>query len=180
MEAAGPLKDRSVLIAGAGLLGLTACAMARQAGASKITCLEPDPHRRDRALAFGATAAVAPNDLGLDEFDVFLELSGANAAWELAFDRLALGARAVLIGAVFPGPDTRINMERIVRRMITIRGIHNYAPRHLEAAVSFLAEHGRHVPLAEMVSEWFDLADHVNALKAASLPGATRIGFRNN
>jgi len=36
------------------------------------------------------------------------------------------------------------------------------------------------VPLAEMVSEWFDLADHVNALKAASLPGATRIGFRNN
>ena len=180
MEAAGPLKDRSVLIAGAGLLGLTACAMARQAGASKITCLEPDPHRRDRALAFGATAAVAPNDLGLDEFDVFLELSGANAAWELAFDRLALGARAVLIGAVFPGPDTRINMERIVRRMITIRGIHNYASRHLEAAVSFLAEHGRHVPLAEMVSEWFDLADHVNALKAASLPGATRIGFRNN
>ena len=180
MEAAGLLKDRSVLIAGAGLLGLTACAMARQAGASKITCLEPDPHRRDRALAFGATAAVAPNDLGLDEFDVFLELSGANAAWELAFDRLALGARAVLIGAVFPGPDTRINMERIVRRMITIRGIHNYAPRHLEAAISFLAEHGRHVPLAEMVSEWFDLADHVNALKAASLPGATRIGFRNN
>lgn len=180
MEAAGPLKDRSVLIAGAGLLGLTACAMARQAGASNITCLEPDPHRRDRALAFGATAAVAPNDLGLDEFDVFLELSGANAAWELAFDRLALGARAVLIGAVFPGPDTRINMERIVRRMITIRGIHNYAPRHLEAAISFLAEHGRHVPLAEMVSEWFDLADHVNALKAASLPGATRIGFRNN
>ena len=180
MEAAGPLKDRSVLIAGAGLLGLTACAMARQAGASKITCLEPDPHRRDRALAFGATAAVAPNDLGLDEFDVFLELSGANAAWELAFDRLALGARAVLIGAVFPGPDTRINMERIVRRMITIRGIHNYAPRHLEAAISFLAEHGRHVPLAEMVSEWFDLADHVNALKAASLPGAPRIGFRNN
>lgn len=180
MEAAGPLKDRSVLIAGAGMLGLTACAMARQAGASKITCLEPDPHRRDRALAFGATAAVAPNDLGLDEFDVFLELSGANAAWELAFDRLALGARAVLIGAVFPGPDTRINMERIVRRMITIRGIHNYAPRHLEAAISFLAQHGRHVPLAEMVSEWFDLADHVNALKAASLPGATRIGFRNN
>ncbi|MFZ4644569.1 MAG: zinc-binding dehydrogenase [Gemmataceae bacterium] len=179
MEAAGPLKGRSVLIAGAGLLGLTACAMARQTGASKITCLEPDPHRRDRALAFGATAAVAPNDLGLDEFDVFLELSGANAAWELAFDRLALGARAVLIGAVFPGPDTRINMERIVRRMITIRGIHNYAPRHLEAAISFLAEHGRHVPLAEMVSEWFDLADHVNALKAASLPGATRIGFRN-
>ena len=118
--------------------------------------------------------------MGLDEFDVFLELSGANAAWELAFDRLALGARAVLIGAVFPGPDTRINMERIVRRMITIRGIHNYAPRHLEAAISFLAEHGRHVPLAEMVSEWFDLADHVNALKAASLPGATRIGFRNN
>jgi len=179
MEAAGIIKDRSVLIAGAGLLGLTACAMANRAGASRVVCLEPDPHRREKALAFGATAAVAPNDLSKEEFDIFLELSGANAAWELAFDRLALGARAVLIGAVFPSPDTRINMERIVRRMITIRGIHNYAPRHLEAAVSFLAEHGRHVPLEEMVSEWFDLADYENALKAASLPGATRIGFRN-
>lgn len=180
MEAAGTIKDRSVLIAGAGLLGLTACAMANRAGASRVVCLEPDPHRREKALSFGTTAAVAPNELSNEEFDIFLELSGANAAWESAFDRLALGARAVLIGAVFPSPDTRINMERVIRRMITIRGIHNYAPRHLEAAVSFLAEHGRHVPLEEMVSEWFDLADYENALKAASLPGATRIGFKNN
>ena len=41
MEAAGELHGRSVCLFGAGMLGLTACAMARAAGAVQIICVDP-------------------------------------------------------------------------------------------------------------------------------------------
>ena len=69
-------------------------------------------------------------------------------------------------------------MEVVVRRLLTIRGIHNYAPRHLASAIRFLANHGNRFPFGEMVSSWFDLADHAMALAEASRPGAGRVGFR--
>ena len=178
MEAAGPVTGKRVLVAGAGLLGLTACAMARSGGASRVACVEPDPVRRARSESFGATEWFGPETGGDGEFDVFMELSGTNAAWEWAFRRLALGGRAVLVGSVFPAPDTRINLEFVVRRLLTIRGIHNYAPRHLASAIRFLANHGNRFPFGEMVSSWFDLADHAMALAEASRPGAGRVGFR--
>lgn len=178
MEAAGAVSGKRVLVSGAGLLGLTACAMASVGGAASVACVEPDQARRTRAARFGATEVFAKCLPDNAEADLFLELSGMNAAWESAFDRLALGARVVLVGSVFPGPDTRINLERVVRRLITIRGVHNYAPRHLAAAVRFLADHGSRFPFEEMVSTWFDLADHARALAEASRPGAGRVGFR--
>ena len=178
MEAAGPAKGKRILVAGAGLLGLTACAMAATRGAGSVTCVEIDGHRRQRALEFGASQAMIPEPGFAGEFDIFLELSGSNAAWEWAFDRLALGGRAVLVGSVFPAPDTRISLERVVRRLIGIRGIHNYAPRHLLEAVRFLEACGNRFPFAGMVDGWHDLADHAMALRAATMPGAGRVGFR--
>lgn len=178
MEAAGPIRGRRVLVAGAGLLGLTACAMASTLGAASVTCLEIDEIRRTRSLEFGATrASAAESDLA-GEFDIFLELSGSNDAWEWAFGRLALGARAAVVGSVFPAADTRINLERVVRRLIGIRGVHNYAPRHLLEAVDFLEEHGGRFPFAGMVDGWHDLSEHARALEAAAAPGAGRVGFR--
>ncbi len=40
LEGAGDLQDRTVCVLGAGMLGLTACAMARSCGASSIVCVD--------------------------------------------------------------------------------------------------------------------------------------------
>ena len=50
-------KDEVVVIHGAGMLGLTACAMAAEAGA-RVIVIEPDAQRRERALRFGAGTAI--------------------------------------------------------------------------------------------------------------------------
>jgi alcohol dehydrogenase len=183
-EAAGDLRGAEVGIFGAGLLGLTACAMARDLGASQVYCVEPTHHRRQRIPEFGAVACESAQDLGArlwhsdapPGLDVVLELSGSTAALEQALPLLRVGGIAVLVGAVFPGPPAGIVPEQIVRRHLTLRGIHNYAPRHLQLAVSFLCSAVGRWPLAELVTDWLPLAEIGTALEIAADPARIRVG----
>jgi hypothetical protein len=51
-------------------------------------------------------------------------------------------------------PESALNItgEAIIRRCLTIRGFHNYAPRHLDAAIAFLLQHRKRHPWTELVS----------------------------
>lgn len=178
LRVAGDVAGKVVLVQGAGLLGLTACAMARQRGARAVVCSEPNAARRELAVAFGATAAVEPERLaavGMG-FDVALELTGSPAAFEAALPLLAIGATYVLVGAVFPSRPVPLAMEQVVRRWLTLRGVHNYAPRDLVAAVEFLA--ATEYPFAELVAGWLPLERVDEAFGHASDPGVLRFGVR--
>jgi putative phosphonate catabolism associated alcohol dehydrogenase len=178
MEAAGTLTGRSVCLFGAGMLGLTACAMARAFGAGPILCVDPVPQRREQALRFGATHTISPDALTETvqtlsddgKVDVVIELSGKTAALDAAWPLLRTGGTLVLVGAVFP--DAPVSWH------LTIRGIHNYAPRHLRSAVQFLAEHHESAPFAELVSNWYPLRDIREAFAAGAKSGAIRVGVK--
>lgn len=186
MEAAGEIRGRTICILGAGLLGLTAAAMARSLGAAAAIVVEVQPQRRAAALAFGATHAVEPAELAgvVQELsaghgvDAVLELTGSSAAFESAWPLVRKGGTIVLVGAVFPGPPVAMSLEQIVRRNLTICGVHNYAPQHLLSAVQFLAAHHRDYPFAEIVSRWLPLADAQQAFEEARQPQHVRIGVR--
>ncbi|MBS0202765.1 MAG: zinc-binding dehydrogenase [Planctomycetes bacterium] len=184
MEAAGDLSDRTVCVFGAGMLGLTACAMGRSLGASAVVCVDPIEVRRCRALQFGATHSTSPEDLlpvardvvGDFGFDAILELSGNPGAFHAGWPLLRTGGTLVLVGSVFPGPPIPMALEQIVRRHLNIRGIHNYAPRHLLSAVDFLTGTSPHVPFADLVTAWYPLQSVADAFFRSADPGATRIG----
>jgi putative phosphonate catabolism associated alcohol dehydrogenase len=186
LDAAGELAERTVIVLGAGMLGLTACAMSRSRGAAEVLCVDQNPHRRERALEFGATRAVEPQ--GLAEVtkavsqehgcDVLLEFTGATTALENAWPLVRIGGRIVLIGAVFPGPPFPLLLEQVIRRQLTISGVHNYAPHHLLAAVKFLAEGGAQYPFASLVTAWRPLTEAAAAFELARDPRAVRIGVR--
>ena len=186
LDAAGDLAERSVCILGAGLLGLTAVAMARARGAAAVLCVEVHPARRALATRFGATHAVAPAALAetvstLPQpagVDVALELSGAPAAFEAMLPLMRIGGKIILVGSVFPAPPVGLSLEQVVRKHLTLRGIHNYAPQHLLAAVQFLQEHHSRFPFAELVAEWHPLKEIDLALQRARDPNHIRIGIR--
>lgn len=185
LRAAGPLSGGTVLVQGAGMLGLTACAMARAAGAVEVICCDVAPGRLALAEAFGATRAALPPDLdaavanatGRYGVDVALELSGSPAAFEAGFPRLRIGGTYVLVGAVFPTEPVPVAMEAIVRRQLSLRGVHNYAPEDLAAAVRFLAGAERY-PFASLVADWVPLVDAARAFEVARRGDALRIGVR--
>jgi putative phosphonate catabolism associated alcohol dehydrogenase len=170
---------RSVLIAGCGLLGLTACAVMRSRGASRIVAVDPDAGRRSRAVEFGADEAHEPGDRAIpEEFDAALDFAGDSDVISWLLTRLCLAGRLVLVGRVAPGPSVSVDPERIVRRCLTIRGVHNYAPRHLDEAVDFLGGKGVRFPFEAAVGRWFALDEIETAFRLAAQPAHLRIGIR--
>ena len=186
LAAAGPIADRTVGVLGAGMLGLTACAMAHLRDAAAVIAVEPNAARREQALRFGATHAIAPEGLPSTAaqvsagqgLDVVLELSGAATAFDTAWPALCIGGTLVLVGAVFPGPPVAVSMEQIVRRNLTIRGVHNYAPKDLLAAVEFLTAAQGRFPLQELVGPWYPLTEVAAAFDSARDRRHLRVGVR--
>ena len=188
IRAAGDISGAVVLILGAGMLGLTAAAMCRVRGARAVIVSEPDASRRTLAAAFGATSTAGAVDPGeLEELlaehtdgrgaDLALEVSGAASAVRDSLERIRIGGTSVLVGSVFPAPPVPLDAERIVRRNLTLRGVHNYAPLDLREAVSFLAAHHRKFPFAELVPETFPLKRAEEAFRYALDESPPRVGI---
>jgi len=178
-----PLQGSHVVILGGGMLGVTACAMAKWLGAACVICVEPVEKRREWVRQFGADLAIAPEDLQdavrsvrTKGFDIALELSGATSAIEIALPALRIGGEIVLVGAVFPVPELKLLPEQIVRRMIQIQGLHNYAPADLAVALQFLSEQPQE-PLSAMVPYWFPLKETALAIQKAEQTKAPRVGI---
>ena len=171
---AGTMKDEVVVVHGAGMLGLTACAMAASAGAAQVVALEPDPRRREAALKFGASLALdstlAPAEIlarvkelsGGRGADAGLEFAGYPESIELGLNLLGMGGRFVMAGATFPSRPAQIAAEQLVRRMIQLQGVYNYNPEDLEFALDFLAKVAGRYPFEELVGAKFPLHE-VNA-----------------
>jgi alcohol dehydrogenase len=180
-----PSMDSHIAIIGAGMLGLTACAVAKSSGWKRVVAVDPVPGKRETALRFGATHAHSPEDWvseskknGVDGCDAVIEMSGAQSMIQPAMESLRVGGELVLVGAVFPVPAVSLLPEQVIRRHMTIRGIHNYRPDHLRSAVEFLTEFGSAFPFAEMVASWHSLGE-VEALVQTGLPShVVRIGVR--
>jgi len=164
---------------------LTACAQVQSMGASQVICCDMNATRAEVARQFGATHITVPESLAeavrsaTDSYgvDVALEITGAPAAFVDGLAQLRIGGTYVLVGAVYTAPPVSISIELLVRRQLTLRGVHNYAPHDLLAAVRFL-DANRHYPFASLVSEWVPLAEADRAFRAAEGSGALRIGVR--
>ena len=175
-RAAGNVARKKVLITGAGMLGLTAAAYAQVAGASEVVVCDPDPDRLQRAQQFGATRLV--EELPDERFDRGIELSGNATAVGQLIESMDIGGTAVLVGSVSPSATVAIDPEQIVRRLITIRGIHNYRPQDLEQAVEFLSKHHHKFPFKDLIQKTFALQDAQAALEYAELQRPVRVCVR--
>jgi alcohol dehydrogenase len=184
LRTGGGCRDEHVLILGAGMLGLNAAALCRIEEAAAVYVADVSPTRLDQASRFGATSCLSFVDDGaslIDELrartdgrgvDLVLELSGALPAMAAALKTLRIGGRAVFVGAVAPTPPLAIDPEQVVRRLLTIRGLHNYIPDDLAKAVGFLASACPQYPFDTLVSSPFPLSE-IEAAFAEAVTGRT-------
>jgi len=172
----------SVVVFGLGMLGLTACAWADSLGLSVIAC-DVNDDRLAQAARFGAKHLAKPEALS-DTVqaithgrgaDAALELSGSADAARAALDVLRIGGIAVWAGAVFPTPAVPVLPEMVVRRCLTLTGVHNYTPSDLADAVRFLTNNHTRFPFAELVAKTFPLAEVNNAFRFAEVERPVRI-----
>ena len=94
VERAAVQPGESVLVVGAGPIGLAVVQFALAAGAT-VTVLEPNPVRRAFVEKFGATAIT---DVGTDLFEVVFDATGNAAAMNRSFEFVAFGGKLVFVG----------------------------------------------------------------------------------
>ncbi len=185
LEAAGPVAGGTALVYGAGVLGIVACAMMASQAAATIIVVDPDSDCRERALLFGATHSFNPRNHDLEQSltaivgargaDIALELAGQPEAVVQCLAKVRTGGIVILAGTVFPTPAVRLDPEAFVRRMLILRGVHNYQPRHLWAALDFLAGAGQKYPIESLVAETFPLNRAEDAFAAARIHRGRRV-----
>jgi len=181
------VEGSTVIVIGCGVLGLTACAMAAAGGAAEVIGCDLSSARENMARAFGANRFCGPDEvreLARDYSagrgaDLVLEFSGASAAVVTAIDALRTGGTALVAGTTMPDQPVPLDPNDLVRRMLTIKGLHNYAPEDLVVAVDFLCTAGTRYPYAslnggsfalEQINEAFISASERSGLRVAVFP----------
>ena len=181
MEAAQIELGDAVVIQGLGLLGLYGAAMAKARGARCVIGLDAVASRLEIAEKFGADHVIhvghVPPESVIDEVrelcsrdgaDAVIEVCGAPEVIPQGLQMLRTGGRYVLGGLVNPNANVTIDANMLVNRWVTMRGIHNYHPRHLIQALDFVMVSRERFPFKEIVDSRFPLKDLNAAFKKAS------------
>ncbi|MFQ5936325.1 MAG: zinc-binding dehydrogenase [Acidiferrobacterales bacterium] len=170
-----------VVVQGLGLLGLYGCAMAKARGARLVIGLDSVPSRLEMAKKFGADRALNVSELSEDELikavrslsppdgvDVVIEVCGVPQVIPVGLQMLRTGGRYTLAGAINPDSNVTIDASMLIKQWITVRGVHNYHPRHLIQALDFVTSNRHRFPFKEIVDSKFRLEELDTAFKRAA------------
>lgn len=170
-----------VAIQGLGLLGLYGCAMAKARGARMVIGLDSVDDRLELAKKFGADVVINISGRSEDDVagavrelappdgvDVVIEVCGVPDVVTAGLKMLRVGGRYTLGGIVTPDANVMIDANIFVKKWITLKGIHNYHPKHLIQALDFVVANRERFPFREIVDSTFKLEDLNEAFAKAS------------
>ena len=171
---AGTQIGTSLLIAGAGPVGLVTTKVAHALGATRITVTDVNKSRLSSALASGATEiAVAGSDDVLDEFDAFIDCSGSSTAVDAGVRSVRPAGLVVLVG--MGADELRLPLGLIQQRELLLTGTFRYA--HTWPTAIALVASGQ-VSLDDLVTGEYRLADAEQALTAGRDPQSVKAVVR--
>jgi len=178
---AGLRAGDTVVIQGAGGLGLNAVAVARDMGADRIIVLDRLAARLELARAFGADHTLDVADLATPErrIQAVMDVTGGSGA-DVVADfvgypevvpeglRMLRGGGCYLeVGSIAPGNVFSYDATALVRGNVRLVGASNYSPWALEQALRFLRRARSRFPFDRLVSHVFPLERIGDAFRAA-------------
>ena len=97
-----------------------------------------------------------------------IELCGYPEVIPSGIEMVRTGGRYVLGGLVNPDAFVRIDANKILRKLITLCGVHNYHPRHLIQALDFVAANRKRFPFHGLVNGKYKLEEVGKAMEDAA------------
>lgn len=169
----------SVVVQGAGPVGLSACALARASGAGWVGVVDTSAQRGRAAEAMGADRVFLLGEDGFDAVlgdvrrltggrgaDVVIEASGSPLAVPQGMRLCRDGGRYVIVGQYSDNGDVSINPHLdINKKHLDVRGCWGIEFGHLWRAMDILARHGTQFPWLETITRRYGLADAGQALR---------------
>jgi len=162
-ERAGLRMDESVVVQGAGGLGLYATAVAKHMGAGNVIVVDGVAERLSLAREFGAdetidmsevpdarARAARVRELNGGGVDVAVEVAGFPDAFGEGIAYLGQGGRYVEIGNISPGLTLQFDPALVTLANKTVLGVAFYEPSALQRALGFLSATRDRVPFAAL------------------------------
>ncbi|NJP67847.1 zinc-dependent alcohol dehydrogenase [Streptomyces spiramenti] len=178
---AGDLTGRTVLVLGAGPIGLLLVIAARLAGARRVVVTDLLAAKRDRARRLGADAVLPADGEDLPArvadalggpADVVFDCVARASSIGQAVDSVAKGGHVVVVGVGAPGP-TPVRLDLVQDRELRIEGTLMYTADDYRRAMEIIGSGA--VDAAEIVTATFPLAEAAAAFAAASDPAHVKV-----
>lgn len=179
LDLTGPVQfGETVVIQGAGPVGLAATLISRVAGAREIIVIDGNAERLRRAKLLGATATVAL-DSGAEERrrivqdlcgpvgpSVVVEAAGFLDAFPEGVDLAGKCGRYCIVGLFGAVGTADIPPRTLTLKNLRIQAAHSPKPRHYYRALHLAAAMADKVPLADLITHRFPISHAMDALEA--------------
>jgi threonine dehydrogenase-like Zn-dependent dehydrogenase len=174
----------TVVVQGAGGLGIYATAVAHDMGASQVIVIDGQADRLELARKCGATSTVSMREFPTPESrvervreltagigaDIVVEVVGVAAATMEGLDMVRINGSYVDIGNISGGTIT-MPANKVIGKQIKWLGTVHYNPWIVEAALQFLVRTKDRYPLTSIVSHTFPLEEINKAFEFAEWQG---------
>jgi threonine dehydrogenase-like Zn-dependent dehydrogenase len=181
LHTAGLRLGDTVVVQGAGGLGLQAVAVARDMGASVVIVIDRLPGRLELARAFGADHTIDLREVGdrQDRVNLVRTLTGGAGAHVVCdfvgfpavipegLEMLRQGGTYLEIGTISRGAKVELEPAQLVWGAKRIVGVIMYDPWVIPRALDFLVRNRRRWPFDRLISHTYPL-EQINEAFAAS------------
>lgn len=152
----------SVLVFGAGPIGIILAEVSRTAGAGSVTICEVDTRRAEfaRSLGFRVETDAAALKKSSASFDFVLDSTGADAVLPYAVDLVKIRGKIAIVGKFdFPA---KVNLHDVLFKEIAIQGFRVYTEREFAFTIGMLAANAER--FGRIITDDYCLADTAKAV----------------
>jgi L-iditol 2-dehydrogenase len=154
----------NVLIVGAGAIGQLHLLLCKLYGVNFVAVSDPLPHRREKAIEFGANAVIDPSKediseiaakYGISDFNKIIIACAANSVVNSVLDYCSLGGIIVLFSGFSGTGLSELTLNSIHYKEIELVGSRGYVRQNYLAAVSLLEN--RNLKMQSLISDIYPL-----------------------
>lgn len=166
------LTGEDVLITGAGPIGIMAAAVCKFSGARHVVITDINDERLELAKKLGIqyTVNTAKQDLKevMDQilikegFDVGLEMSGSEIAFNTMIDHMIHGGKIALLGLL--KSDTKIDWSKVIFNGLIIKGIYGREMHETWYKMSAMLQGG--LDISNIITHRMDIRDYEKGFEA--------------
>jgi L-iditol 2-dehydrogenase len=179
---------QSIVIQGAGGLGIYAAAVARDMGAAKIIVIDRFEPRLQMAAAFGADHLIHLEAYDTEESrvrrvrelthgwgaDICVEVVGSPSVIPEGVRMLKNGGHYLIMGSINPRQTAPLEAGRIVFGRITLVALATYEPWVIPQALDFMQRNLKRYPFHQLISHTFPLSEIDAAFQQADAGAVIR------
>lgn len=165
VHTAGSLRDKRVLVSGAGPIGSLVVACAKHAGAAEVYVSDLQSHALEVARRLGGDHVInrSAGECLPEDVDVVIEASGAPAAVGDCLKAVVRGGVVVQVGNL-PGTATPISLGQLVTREVIYKGSYRFNDEITDA----IAAMSQGLDVSPLLTHEFDISQAPQAFAVAA------------